>query len=152
MRSKPSGSDRVVKIAFSPAFISWSARAIAGVAPAGEAWIRAWSEDVANPNPYTGSSTLPLLWYGLNATNDPPITVPDYLHPSIYGAYLSALVLFQQITEIDERQLGGNETAAVQLGIPADAAAQLQRVARESVTNENQTPVDQTVDPCTVNH
>ena len=32
---------------------------IAAVAPAGEAWTRAWAEGVANPNPYVGTSTLP---------------------------------------------------------------------------------------------
>lgn len=37
---------------------------IAGVAPIGEAWQRAWAEGVANPNPYSRTSALPSLWYG----------------------------------------------------------------------------------------
>jgi len=130
--------------------------AIAGVAPAGEAWMRAWAEGIANPDPYTATSAatsaLPLLWYGLNATNNPSIPAPDYLHPSIYGAYLSALVLFQQITGTDARQLGANETAAALLGIPGQVAVQLQQAAWESVTQENPAPINQTVDPCTVSH
>ncbi len=126
--------------------------AIAGVAPAGEAWLRAWGEGVANANPFTVASALPVLWYGLNATNDPPITAPDYIHPSVYGAYLSALVLFQQITGTDVRQLGANETAAAQLNIPGAVVKQLQQIAWESVTQENSAPIDQTVDPCTLTH
>jgi len=125
---------------------------IAAVAPAGEAWTRAWSESVAAPNPYTGGSTLPSLWYGINATNNPVITAADYLHPSIYGAYLSALVLFQQITGKDARSLGASESAAASLGISSAIAAQLQTVAWETVTNESSTPINQTVDPCTLTH
>jgi hypothetical protein len=126
--------------------------AIAGVAPAGEAWVRAWAEGIANSNPFTGTSTLPSLWYGLNATNDPVITEPDYLHPSIYGAYLSALVLFQQITGTDVRQLGANELAAAQLGVTGDVVTQLQQVAWEAVTQESSAPVNQSVDPCSEPH
>ena len=88
--------------------------------------------------------------YGINATNDPVITSADYSHPSIYGAYLSALVLFQQITGVDVRTLGSAEKAAASLGISAAIAAQLQTVAWETVTNESATPVNQTVDPCTL--
>ncbi|MFL9875861.1 hypothetical protein [Paraburkholderia megapolitana] len=122
--------------------------AIAGVAPAGEAWQRAWAEDVANPDPHTATG-LPVLWYGINATNNPPISAPDYLHPSIYGAYLSGLVLFDQITRVDPRHFGASEIAAEQLGIPASVATQLQRVAWETVQQENATPQGQTIDPCT---
>jgi hypothetical protein len=72
---------------------------IAGVAPAGEAWRRAWANGLANPNPFQPSaSSLSLLWYGINAVNDPPISRPDYHHPSVYGAYLSGLVLFVRMT------------------------------------------------------
>lgn len=123
--------------------------AIAGVAAAGEAWQRAWAQSVANPDPYA-SSTLPSLWYGFNAVNNPVIPAPDYLHPSIYGAYLSGLVLFQQITGTDVRTLGANETAAAQLGIPSAVATQLQQVAWQTVVNENPAPINQTVDPCTL--
>lgn len=40
-----------------------------------------------------------------------------YHHPSIYGAYLSALVLFQTLTKVDVRTLGAGEQAAA--GSPA---------------------------------
>jgi hypothetical protein len=123
--------------------------AIAGVAPAGEAWQRAWAQGVANPDPYV-SSALPSLWYGINAVNNPVISAPDYLHPSIYGAYLSGLVLFQQITGTDVRTLGANEAAAAQLGIPSAVATQLQQVAWQTVVGESAAPINQTVDPCTL--
>jgi hypothetical protein len=124
--------------------------AIAAVAPAGEAWSRAWAAGIANPDPYTGSAPGPLLWYGIETVNDPAITTPDYHHPGIGGAYLSALVLFQQVTGIDVRTLGNGETAAAALGIPSAQAVQLQQVAWETVTQENSAPGNQTVDPCSV--
>ena len=123
---------------------------IAAVVPAGEAWQSAWDQGVANPNPYTSSSTLPSLWYGINPANNPSITSADYLHPSIYGAYLSGLVLFQQITGIDVRLLGGKEIAAQQLGIASGVAVQLQQVAWQTVAQENSAPINQTADPCTL--
>jgi len=123
---------------------------IAGVAPAGEVWMLAWVEGVANANPYTGTSSLPVFTYGVNATNNPVITSADYSHPSVYGAYASALVIFQQLTGVDVRTLGGSEKAAAALGISSAVAVQLQTVAWETVTQESATPVNQTVDPCTV--
>ncbi|MFI4979757.1 MAG: hypothetical protein ACHQIO_05365 [Nevskiales bacterium] len=124
--------------------------AIAAVAPAGEAWSRAWAEGIANPDPYAGTAPGPLLWYGIEAVNDPAISSPDYHHPGIDGAYLSALVLFQQIAGIDVRTLGSGETAATALGIPAAQAVQLQQVAWETVTQESSAPINQGVDPCSV--
>jgi hypothetical protein len=126
--------------------------AIAAVAPAGDAWQLAWNQGIANPDPFvtSGQSGLPSLWYGINAVNDPQISSPDYLHPSIFGAYLSGLVLFQQITGFDVRKMGSAETAAAQLGIPATVAVQLQQIAWQAVTQENPAPVNQTLDPCTV--
>jgi hypothetical protein len=123
--------------------------AIAAVAPAGEAWQLAWNQGIANPNPFAGSS-LPSLWYGMNAVNNPQISSPDYMHPSIYGAYLSGLVLFQQITGVDVRKLGSGEVAAQQLGVPAAVATQLQQAAWQAVQQENLAPLNQTVDPCTL--
>ena len=47
---------------------------------------------------------------------------PDHYHPSIYGAYLSAIVLFTQIAMVSQTELQANELAAHDLGIsPADA-------------------------------
>jgi hypothetical protein len=122
---------------------------VAGVAPVGEAWARAYAEGIASSNP-NAISALPSLFYGINATNSPAITSPDYAHPSVYGAYLSALVLFQQVTGVDARTLGSAEKAAASLGITPAIAAQLQVIAYESVTNESATPINQTVDPCTL--
>jgi hypothetical protein len=103
---------------------------VAGVAPAGEAWRRAWDDGLANPDPFESSpSSLPLLWYGINAVNDPPITNPDYHHPCPYGANLSGLVLFVQMTRADVRRLGKSEQEAAELGMPGELASQLQREA-----------------------
>ncbi|WP_375249895.1 hypothetical protein [Sphingomonas sp.] len=106
---------------------------IAGVAPVGDAWAAAWAANVANDNPYSSTSPLPLLWYGMNARNDPAISKPDYLHPSVYGAYLSGLVLFQQITGVDPRSLGAGEGVATRLGISPSVAVRLQQVAHDAV-------------------
>jgi hypothetical protein len=114
---------------------------IAGVAPVGEAWAAAWAQGIANPNPFTAVSALPVLWYGSNTVNDPVIAAADYHHPSVFGAYLSALVLFQQITGTDARGLGAQDMAASQLGIPSNIAVELQQVAWQSVTLENSAPI-----------
>ncbi len=108
---------------------------IAAVAPVGRAWQRAWATGVADPDPYVRSGA-PLLWYGMRARNDPPISRPDYLHPGVSGAYLSALVLFQQIAGVDVRTFGPREQAAAQLGIAPDLAARLQAVASDTVRDE----------------
>ncbi|VWC27255.1 hypothetical protein BPS26883_06199 [Burkholderia pseudomultivorans] len=110
--------------------------AIAGVAPVGRAWQRAWATGVADPDP-DARSGAPLLWYGLRAQNDPPIARPDYLHPGVAGAYLSALVLFQQIAGVDVRTLGPREQTAAQLGIAPDLAVRLQAVAFDTVRQES---------------
>ncbi len=108
---------------------------IAAVAPVGRAWQRAWATGVADPDPYVRSGA-PLLWYGMRARNDPPISRPDYLHPGVSGAYLSALVLFQRIAGVDVRTFGPREQAAAQLGIAPDLAARLQAVASDTVRSE----------------
>ncbi|MGP8475494.1 hypothetical protein ACT2FV_25230 [Burkholderia sp. PR2] len=108
---------------------------IAAVVPVGRAWQRAWTTGVADPDPYAPSGA-PLLWYGMRAQNDPPISRPDYLHPGVLGAYLSALVLFQQIAGVDVRTFGPREQAAAQLGIAPDMAARLQAVASDTVRQQ----------------
>ena len=122
---------------------------VAGVAPAGEAWRRAWDDGLANPDPFQSSpSSLPILWYGINAVNDPPITRPDYHHPSVYGAYLSGLVLFVQITGADVRKLGSCELAAAKLGIPGELALRLQQAAWLAVRHRPRTTAGTTNNPC----
>ncbi len=92
-----------------------------GVAPAGDAWLRAIAAGVATRNPYAPDPGKVNLWG------------PDHYHPSKWGCYLSACVLFGEITGTDPRTLGSTEQAALALGIaPADAVS-LQRVAYEQV-------------------
>src|SRR5262249_49815470 len=122
---------------------------VAGIAPLGEAWRRAWAEGLANPDPFQSSSP-PVLWYGINAVNEPPIKKPDYHHPSALGAYLSGLTLFVQMTGSDVRKLGASEQAAAQLGVPGDLAAQLQRVAWEAVNRTRNTTAGRRTDPGTL--
>lgn len=122
---------------------------IRAVAPVGEAWRRAWAQGVADADPYTGASGLPSLWYGIEAVNDPRISAPDEYHPSIYGAYLGALVLFQQITGVDARTLGAGESAAAAIGVPAAIAVQLQNLAWQTVTTASAALVGADRDPCT---
>lgn len=122
---------------------------VAGVARAGEAWRGTWDDGLANPDPFESSpSSLPLLWYGINAVNDPRITKPDYHHPGLYGAYLSGLVLFVQMTGADVRKLGASEQVAAKLGIPGELASRLQREAWRAVMHRPRTMAGTTNDPC----
>lgn len=90
---------------------------IAGVAPAGDAWLRAIEQGVAMRNPYQPDADKLNLWN------------KDHYHPSVWGAYLNACVLFGEITGHDPRQLGSQEQAAAALGITPEQAVALQRVA-----------------------
>ncbi|MDH5804740.1 MAG: hypothetical protein OEZ54_06095 [Gemmatimonadota bacterium] len=80
--------------------------------PAGEAWRTAWAVD----------STLQL--YG-----------PDNFHPSEYGSYLAALVIFEGITGADARTLPARlEVSGLNaVDIPVDVADVLQGAAHETV-------------------
>lgn len=93
----------------------------AGIAPAGDAWQRALQTGVALPNPYATTPGKIDLW------------AEDHYHPSNWGAYLNACVLFAEITGHDPRALGGAELAAAALGIAPAAAVSLQRIAYEQV-------------------
>jgi hypothetical protein len=94
----------------------------AGVAPAGDAWLRAVQTGVADANPYDGLDAGKVDLWGR-----------DHYHPSNYGAYLNACVLLAEITGYDPRRLGAQEQAAVALGIAPPVAVQLQRLAYEQV-------------------
>ncbi|MDJ0364900.1 hypothetical protein QMK33_07025 [Hymenobacter sp. H14-R3] len=94
----------------------------AGVAPAGDAWLRAMRQGVADPNPYDGLAPGQVDLWGR-----------DYYHPSTYGAYLNACVLLAEITGKDPRKLGRQEQAAAALGIAPEVAVRLQKVAYEQV-------------------
>lgn len=93
---------------------------IAGIAPVGDAFMRAIADGVATPDMYAPSAMsdgLIDLWFD------------DGTHASKYGSYLSALTLFGTITGLDPATLGLNEIAARDLGISAKDAGLLQRVA-----------------------
>lgn len=94
---------------------------IRGVAPAGDAWQRAIGQGVAVRNSYQPEAGRFSLWGD------------DHYHPSNWGSYLNALVLFARITGKDPRRLGPREQAAADLHISPDEAVRLQRVAYEQV-------------------
>jgi hypothetical protein len=96
-------------------------RRIAGVAPAGDTWLRAVKQGVAMANPYAPEAGKVDLWGR------------DNYHPSIYGAYLNACVLLAEVTGKDPRKLGRTEQAAAALGIAPETAVALQRLAYEQV-------------------
>lgn len=89
-----------------------------GVIPVGEAWNRAMSEGVADPNPYDGTAFGQVdLWSY------------DQYHASAAGSYLEALTVFGRVTGIDPRTFGGQEIAAHELGLDPRVAVALQRIA-----------------------
>ncbi len=94
----------------------------AGIAPVGDAWLRAIDAKLARANPSDPSQADRLDLWG-----------PDEYHPSVQGAYLAALVVYQQITGKDARGPWKKEQAAVDLGIPAEQAAKLRQMAYEQV-------------------
>ena len=110
------------KLAANPGF--------AGVAPVGDAFQRALDEGIAKGDSFydaSGVYTTPQPGDRLNLWWD------DYLHASRYGSYLSALVLFGTITQIDPWSLGASEQAASDLGIAPGDAVRLQRVASDQL-------------------
>jgi hypothetical protein len=91
-----------------------------GVAPVGDAFLRAVQSGVATRDPYASNATtdgLIDLWWD------------DNLHASKYGSYLSALTLFGTITGLDPQSLGLFDIAARDLGISQRDAYALQRIA-----------------------
>ena len=92
----------------------------AGIAPVGQAFLRAVQSGVATRNPYADnalSDGLIDLWFD------------DAFHASKYGSYLSALTLFGTLTGENPAQFGYAEQAAAELGISREDAWALQRVA-----------------------
>lgn len=95
---------------------------VTGILPVGQAWNRAFSSKIADPNPYDGVSFGQLdLWSY------------DQYHASTAGYYLEALVVFGGITGIDPTRLGPDEKAADELGLSSDQAVALQKVARDEL-------------------
>jgi MYXO-CTERM domain-containing protein len=92
----------------------------AGVAPVGQAFLRAVQDGAATRNPYAADALTDGridLWFD------------DGFHASKYGSYLSALTLFGTLTGQNPAQFGAGELAAAELGIRAQDALALQRVA-----------------------
>jgi hypothetical protein len=125
---------------------------IRGIAPVGDAWALAWREGIANPDPYAGSAPGVALSFGYEAGSQPSTkdvpTDAGFHHPSKYGAYLNALVLFATITNTDVRRFGEHEQAAEDLGISGQVAVALQRVAWEAVETRRRTHGGNEGDPC----
>jgi len=97
-------------------------KGFAGVAPAGDAWLRAVRQGLADPNPYDAAEPGKVDLWGR-----------DHYHPSTYGAYLNACVVLAEVTGYDPRKLGAQEQAAAALGIAPEVAVRLQKIAYEQV-------------------
>ena len=103
------------------------------VVPVGEAWNRAFKSGVADPNPYDGITPGQVdLWAN------------DHYHGSSFGYYLSALMIFGDLTGLDPRSLGSDESAARELGFQSEQAAALQRIAFEELSATKDRPPLQT--------
>lgn len=95
---------------------------VTGILPVGQAWSRAFSTTIADPNPYDGVGFGQLnLWSY------------DQYHASTAGYYLEALVVFGRITDIDPTRLGPDEKAADELGLSSEQAVALQKIARDEL-------------------
>lgn len=95
---------------------------VTDVIPVGQAWNRAFSLGVADPNPYDGI-----------AFGQADLWSYDQYHASTAGYYLEGLTVFGAVTGIDPRTLGRAERAADELGLSPDLAVALQRVAHEQL-------------------
>ena len=92
----------------------------AGIAPVGQAFMSAVQSGIATRDmwaPGADSDGLIDLWFD------------DGTHASKYGSYLSALVLYGTLTNLDPANFGAKEQAAMDLGIDFRSALMLQRVA-----------------------
>jgi hypothetical protein len=102
----------------------------AGVVPVGDAFQRAIDSGIAKRDGFydaSGVYTQPLPQDRLN------LWWIDYLHAGRYGSYLSALVLFGAVTNIDPWSFGPQEQAASDLGISHGDAVRLQEIASEQL-------------------
>lgn len=105
---------------------------VAGVAPVGEAFMRAVQSGVATRDMWSADATtdgLLDLWFG------------DGTHASKYGSYLSALVLFGTLTGENPFRFGADEEAARDLGISGDDALRLQGIASAQLGYGDPAPV-----------
>jgi hypothetical protein len=96
-----------------------------GVARAGDGFLRAVDQGLADPTNGAAAGTFK-LWGS------------DNRHASKHGSYLSAAVLFAKITGADPRNLSvGTGSAAAGLGINTTDAANLNRIAYEITTQSD---------------
>lgn len=119
------------------------------VALAGDAWVSAINAGIAQQDPFLMSEPAGQvdLW-----DSNPLLaccTVPIGYHPSVYGDYLDALVLFGQITGINPETLTSEfdpsnalylDSASYALGISAPIANELAFVAEETLENGGPVP------------
>jgi hypothetical protein len=112
------------------------------VALAGDAWVSAINTRVAVRDPYLGNNPVFEVDLWDSDSLDACCTTPIGYHPSIYGAYLSALVLFYEITKVNPESLLAefdptdphhDESAADALGISPEIAWKLAFVASKTV-------------------
>jgi hypothetical protein len=108
----------------------------AGVAAVGDAFQRAVNERVAKGSGFYKSDGT----YDESSPNPINLWWLDRTHASKYGSYLSALVLFATVTNLNPLSLGPDEEAAAELEIPTDVAGQLQRIAQLTVAPDNTPP------------
>ncbi|KAF1041343.1 MAG: hypothetical protein GAK35_03363 [Herbaspirillum frisingense] len=93
-----------------------------GVVEIGLAWNRAIATKIAGGNPYLGMPSSQInLWSW------------DNFHPSDYGYYLEALMLFGKITGKDPLSLGAKEIVAEDLGFSSSQAVALQQIAHDQL-------------------
>jgi hypothetical protein len=99
-------------------------KGITGIAPVGQAFLRAVQKGVATRD-----------MYGADALTDDLIDLwfNDGTHASKWGSYLAALTLFGTLTGLDPLSLGRNEIAARDLGITPTEAFLLQSIASEEL-------------------
>ena len=116
-----------------------------GVANAGDAWVSAIRAGVAQQNPYLASELAGQIDLWDSDPLDACCTVPIGYHPSVFGDYLNALVLFNQITGMDPRSLqlefdGNAGSAASAMGIAPAVARALADAAALTVAAANPVP------------
>jgi hypothetical protein len=96
--------------------------AINGVIPVGDSFLLAIHHGAADRDPYDGIDPGKVdLW-----------NVDSY-HASMWGSYLEALTIYGQITGLDPRQFGGDESVATTFGIAPIEAVALQAIAYEQL-------------------
>lgn len=83
----------------------------------GNAWLAAIDANIAVRNPYQPISTTQINLWG-----------HDHSHASVFGSFLSALMIYTAVTGLDPRQLGYAQ-AAQDLGISAEVTRKLAEIA-----------------------